>query len=413
MKKGLPKNWIEVSLSEITKNVKGKKPKIQSEIEFEGSIPYMDIKALEYGVLRQYADIESSKLFEEGDIAMVWDGARSGWVSKTNFGAIGSTIVALKPINFNSDFLYYYLLEKYPFINSNARGVGIPHVDPTVFWGLKFPLPPLEEQKRIVSKLDTFFAQLENIKTSMEKIPVLLKKFRQQVLTQAVAGKLTEEWRKGKNLEEWREDELGKICNLKAGKFVPSSEISNEKQEGYYPCYGGNGLRGYVKSFTHIGKYSLIGRQGALCGNVHLIEGQFHATEHALVVTPLTKIDEIWLFFKLTSLELINYSKGVAQPGLSVMNLNPIPITIPPIKEQKEIVARIDSLFTTADAIEKKYKSLKQKIDILPQAILHKAFKGELTGQLDSDGDARELLRQIQELKIETSKKEKKNKIRN
>ena len=98
MEKQLPKNWVSVSLKEVTKNVKGKKPNIQSEVEFEGSIPYMDIKALEHNIIRQYADIESSKLFDEGDIAMVWDGARSGWVSKTNFGAIGSTLVAFKPV---------------------------------------------------------------------------------------------------------------------------------------------------------------------------------------------------------------------------------------------------------------------------------------------------------------------------
>src|SRR5690606_37268286 len=98
-----------------------------------------------------------------------------------------------------------------------------------------------------------------------------------------------------------------------------ASEISREIENDFYPCYGGNGLRGYVKSYTHIGRYSLIGRQGALCGNVHLVEGKFHATEHALVVEPQSYIDDIWLFHKLTSLELINYSKGVAQPGLSVM----------------------------------------------------------------------------------------------
>ena len=205
MEKQLPKNWINVFLQDVTKNVKGKKPKIQSEVEFEGSVPYMDIKALEHNEIRQFADIETSKHFEEGDVAMVWDGARSGWVSKTNFGAIGSTLVAFKPILINSNYLFYYLLDKYPFINSNARGVGIPHVDPTVLWSLDFPLPPLAEQNRIVIKLDTLFAQLETIKTSMAKVPLLLKDFRQQVLTQAVTGKLTEEWRKGKELEDWKE----------------------------------------------------------------------------------------------------------------------------------------------------------------------------------------------------------------
>lgn len=77
------------------------------------------------------------------------------------------------------------------------------------------------------------------------------------------------------------------------------------------------------------------------------------------------------------------------------------------IEEQQEIVSRVESLFAKADVIEKKYQSVREKIDNLPQALLHKAFKGELTEQLESDGDARELLQQIQELKNSTVKPKK------
>jgi type I restriction enzyme S subunit len=175
MGKALPKNWVNSSLKEVTKTVKGKKPKIQLELEFENSIPYMDIKALEHKEIRQFADVETSKLFEEGDVAMVWDGARSGWVSKTNFGAIGSTIAAFKPIKFNSNYLYYYLLDIYPYINSNARGVGIPHVDPTVLYELVLPLPPLAEQQRIVAKLDALFGHLEQVRTRLATFHSCLK----------------------------------------------------------------------------------------------------------------------------------------------------------------------------------------------------------------------------------------------
>ena len=81
-------------------------------------------------------------------------------------------------------------------------------------------------------------------------------------------------------------------------------------------------------------------------------------------------------------------------------------------KEQQEIVSRVKSLFAKADAIEKQYESLKAKIESLPQAILHKAFKGELTQQLDSDGDARELLREIEGLKAMSGKVSKKQKVK-
>ena len=78
--------------------------------------------------------------------------------------------------------------------------------------------------------------------------------------------------------------QLGEICCLRAGQFVKANDIQTERSEGLYPCFGGNGRRGYVSDYTHDGDYPVIGRQGALCGNVQFVRGKFHATEHAVVV---------------------------------------------------------------------------------------------------------------------------------
>ena len=208
----LPKGWDIQPLKEVVTSTKGKKPKQLSELPFDNSIPYIDIKALEKDLIEQYADVESSKSFSPNDIAVVWDGARCGWVSKSKEGAIGSTICALTPKNnIESNYLYYFLLEKYPIVNSKGRGVGIPHVDPTFFWDMEVPIPSPKEQKQIAEKLDKFFDQIETIKEASNKIPELLKNFRQQVLTYAVTGKLTEEWRKERQLDEWH-TELAKDC---------------------------------------------------------------------------------------------------------------------------------------------------------------------------------------------------------
>ena len=97
-------------------------------------------------------------------------------------------------------------------------------------------------------------------------------------------------------------------------------------------------------------------------------------------------------------------TKGVAVRGINIGDVRHLRIPLPSFEEQQEIVSRVESLFAKADTIEKQYETLKAKIESLPQAILHKAFKGELTEQLDSDGDARELLREIQELQSSTGK---------
>ncbi|HCE53832.1 MAG TPA: hypothetical protein DER05_02070 [Lutibacter sp.] len=432
MSKQLPKNWIEVSLKEVTNNKKGKKPNIQSEVEFNGAVPYMDIKALEYNEIRQYADVESSKLFEEGDVAMVWDGARSGWVSKTNFGAIGSTLVAFHPILFNSNYLFYYLLEKYPFINSNARGVGIPHVDPTILWDLKFPLSPLSEQNRIVEKLDNLFNQLDSIKKSMSNIPLLLKDFRQQILTQAVTGKLTVEWRKGKKLEKWNYELAQDCCEKVQSGGTPKGSnfdtsgipflkvyniVNNKIDFEYNPQYVSESIQNsqIKKSITFPGDV-VMNIVGPPLNKIAIIPDDYPEWNLNQAITLfrtknyLSNTFLYYFFCEGSSVKsLINETKGVVgQVNISLSQCRNFSIPVPSPKEQHEIVSKVESLFAKADAIEQQYKSLKEKIDNLPQSLLHKAFKGELSEQLDGDGDARVLLKEIETLKNSVKKPKKK-----
>ena len=129
---------------------------------------------------------------------------------------------------------------------------------------------------------------------------------------------------------------LGDICALKAGLFVKAEAIQPEPGNGLYPCFGGNGLRGYVSDYTHNGNFPIVGRQGALCGNVQYAQGKFHATEHAVVVTPRIEMDIYWLYHLLTLLNLNRHATGAAQPGLAVNNLEKMGIEVPVLNRQKK-----------------------------------------------------------------------------
>ena len=155
---------------------------------------------------------------------------------------------------------------------------------------------------------------------------------------------------------------------MKAGKFIKASEIKDQFEEGLYPCYGGNNLRGYVNSYNQEGDYCLVGRQGALCGNVTFAQGKFYATEHALVVTPLIPIHPKWLFYYLVELNLNQYATGVAQPGLSVSNLDSILLNIPSLEEQEKIVQQIEILETQIAQAQKIIDDAPQQ----KQAVLQK-----------------------------------------
>ena len=176
---------------------------------------------------------------------------------------------------------------------------------------------------------------------------------------------------------DWEETKLGNLCDMRAGKFVPATAIDDNHKESFYPCYGGNGLRGFTKTHTHSGKYPLIGRQGALCGNITLANGKFHATEHAVVATPNEGVNVDWLFFELALLNLNRFATGQAQPGLSVEVLNQVECVTPKKEaEQKKIadfLSSIDALIAAQadklDALKTHKRGLMQQLFPNPEAV--------------------------------------------
>ncbi len=165
---------------------------------------------------------------------------------------------------------------------------------------------------------------------------------------------------KFKDAPRWECTTLSHACEMQAGKFIAASEIFETPDEAAYPCYGGNGLRGYTATFTHSGRYPLIGRQGALCGNIQFARGDFYATEHALVSSPKPGIHVDWLFYALNGLELNRFATGQAQPGLSVDVLKSVPCAIPRDEgEQQKIADCLTSLYEVIAAQGRKVEALK------------------------------------------------------
>jgi len=140
---------------------------------------------------------------------------------------------------------------------------------------------------------------------------------------------------------EWKT--LRDVLHMRAGKHISASKILPSYSDEYsYPCFGGNGVRGFVKEQSHDGEHLLVGRQGALCGNVQRMKGEFYATEHAVVVTTSNEIDIDWAFHMLTVMNLNQYASQSAQPGLAVGKLQGLKIPLPSIDEQKRIAYILD-----------------------------------------------------------------------
>ncbi|HPB90941.1 MAG TPA: restriction endonuclease subunit S [Rugosibacter sp.] len=192
----LPNSWVTVKLGDFVENEKGKKPKSESKTETAShSFPYVDIQAFEENVIRTWTDGVGCRLCYETDFLMVWDGSRSGLVGKGMNGALGSTLVRIHFPSMVNDYAFYFLQSKYQQINTRAKGVGIPHVDPALLWNYDFPIPPFNEQHRIVAKIEELFSELDTGVESLKIAQAQLKVYRQALLKHAFEGKLTAQWR--------------------------------------------------------------------------------------------------------------------------------------------------------------------------------------------------------------------------
>lgn len=195
----LPPGWTWTTLGEILDLIKGKKPRNLGQKSATLKIPYINIEAFEKKLFEQYTDGKDSPLCEPTDILIVWDGARCGLVGRGVAGAIGSTLAKLVHHELNPSYLFYFLQSKYENINKRPRGVGIPHVEPNLFWNIPLPLPPLAEQRRIVAKIEELFSKLDAGVEALKKVKAGLKRYRQSVLKHAFEGRLTEDYRRRKS----------------------------------------------------------------------------------------------------------------------------------------------------------------------------------------------------------------------
>ena len=158
---------------------------------------------------------------------------------------------------------------------------------------------------------------------------------------------------------EWNSFLINDICSeFKSGKNIKADSIS---ESGEYPVYGGNGLRGYTSSYNHEGLYVLIGRQGALCGNVRSVNGKTYITEHAIAVAGNEKSNTSFLHYLFLKMNLGQFSDQSAQPGLAVNKLLKLKVILPSISEQTKIarlLSLLDERIATQNKIIDKLQSL-------------------------------------------------------
>ena len=256
---------------------------------------------------------------------------------------------------------------------------------------IQYLLPPLFTQRKIAAYLDARCAKIDEMISDAKKTIDEYKAWKASVIFEAVTGKMEVrsgrlrekselgesgvEWL-GAVPEEWQVCCLKYLCSMQAGKTLSSEEILDE---GPYPVYGGNGLRGFYSEFNTSGEYALIGRQGALCGNVHFVDGQFWATEHALVTTPSEKVELPYLYWLLVAMDLNRYvSQTAAQPGLAASVILNVKTVFPPLAEQRTIANFLDKKCAAIDRVVAEKESLVADLEAYKKSLIFECVTGKM-----------------------------------
>ena len=326
---------------------------------------------------------------QRGDIFVIKSGATTGNVAYVDVDFEFSIWSPLALIRCNQrlaffKYVYYVLLSdvfrkqvelSWSFGTQQNIGMGVIEC-------LKVPLQPLPEQQRIAAYLDASCAAIDAAVAAKRRQLETLDELRHSNIYRAVTKGLDDsaalkesgiDWL-GEMPSHWAIRRIKDIAELRSGDAIQSEDIT---PAGDYPVYGGNGLRGYTSLFTHDGHFVLIGRQGALCGNINYANGKFWATEHAVVVTLLRKYDTLWLGELLRVMNLNQYSNAAAQPGLAVDRIKFLRLPLPPPEEQIGIAQYVKGIILKTGRMTTHLDTQIATLTAYRKSLIHECVTGQ------------------------------------
>jgi type I restriction enzyme S subunit len=421
MSRELPQGWVEVELPAVANLNMGQSPPSNTYNNEGKGMPFFQGKT-EFGEIYpttvKYCS-RPSKIAEPDDILI----SVRAPVGPTNLckekSCIGRGLAAIQPLDeIPSRYMLYYLRSIEVWLSQQGTGSTFTAISKTDLEQLTVPLPPLNEQRRIVAKLEKVLGKVNACQKRLAKIPVILKRFRQSVLAAACEGQLTQDLAVQGRSILWKETTLGEIAdeirtgpfgsalhksdyivggipvinpvNIIAGKIVPAQEVSVSSST--YERLADYALRDgdiVVARRGEMGRCAVVTHSecGWLCG-----------TGSAIL---RLKNDAVPTFIQLLISSpskrayLSDASVGSTMENLNQRLFKAMPISLPCIAEQQEIVRRVEALFALADQIQVRYEKAKAYVDKLTQSILAKAFRGELVPQDPKDEPASLLLERI------------------
>ncbi|MBV6366387.1 restriction endonuclease subunit S [Pseudomonas aeruginosa] len=399
----LPQGWARAEIGQLSELINGRAFKPQEWSE--SGLPIIRIQNLNNAAAKFnhfQGELSDRHLVRKGDLLFAWSGTPG-----TSFGAHiwRGENAALNQHIFKIEFdekeierrfFRYAINQKLEdLIGSAQGGVGLRHVTKGTFEKTLIAFPSREEQARIAQKLDSLLAQIDALKKRIDTIAPLLKRFRQSVLSAAVSGRLTESWRESNALtrqgvKSWEKTNFGAICSEITVGYV--GKMADQYTEAGIPFLRSQNVRPFRFSKTNLlyvskefhesiaksklfpGDLAVVrsGAPGVTC--VIPDELEVANCSDLVIARPSERLNSqfgcIFMNSEVAKRNVAENQVGVAQQHFNVGSMKQMPIELPPIEEQLEIVRRVDQLFAFADLLESKVKTAKARIGLLTQSIL-------------------------------------------
>lgn len=273
---------------------------------------------------------------------------------KGKFWAVDTMFYAIPHANLDCKFAYYLAL-MFPF-NLYSTSTSLPSLTQTDLGNILVAFPFLSEQQSIATYLDQKCGEIDELITLQEEMITKLQSYKQSVITEAVTKGLDKnvplkdsgiEWI-GEFPEHWKVVKIKYLAKIKSGDSISSNEII---QEGIYEVYGGNGLMGYCNKKNVNGFNIIIGRVGALCGNVRLISESKYITDNALILNCFDNALYPYMYIMLKAANLNNLNTSNAQPLITGSKVLNVSLPIPPLSEQQSITDYLDRKCSEIDEL--------------------------------------------------------------
>lgn len=404
----VPANWcwtrqnIACYLSDIEKIVNGEHP-------------YLEAKFLRG--LKKPKIVSAGKFINKSSKVILVDGENSGEVFDIFVdGYMGSTfrLLCFSEIVYEQ-YCRYFIITNKEIYSKSKKGSAIPHLNKELFFNMPFPLPPLTEQQRIVERIESLFAKLDEGKENLQNVLDGFETRKAAILHKAFTGELTANWRKqhGVSMDSWEEKKLGDVADTQYGytesasseaigpKFLRITDIQNgivNWDKVPYCRISEEELEKYKLSIEDI----VIARTGATTGKSYLIKDNILSVFASYLIRLKLKTKDVLSNFiyqfmqsQLYWTQITDFSKGIAQPGVNAQKLKKIKLSLPTLPEQTEIVRIIDDLLAKEQQAKELAENALAKIDLIKKSILARAFRGELGTNNPADEPAVELLKRV------------------